>query len=104
MPQVICKLTFPDDEPYHIRANAMVLARHYAKKAVKAHWQSLGHKLRDLEGDKLYRDANTHLAKHPELIALATERYSLMPGPIQPRRMEGLCSLCLVAWLSLNAN
>ena len=75
MPRVICKLTFPDDEPYRIRANAMVLARHYAKKAVKAHWQSLGHKLRDLESDKLYRDANSYLGKHPELIALATERY-----------------------------
>jgi hypothetical protein len=33
MPQVICKLAFPDDEPYRIRSNAMVLARFYAKPA-----------------------------------------------------------------------
>jgi len=53
----------------------MVLARHYAKKAVKAHWLAQGLKLRCIEASEIHQAANAYLTTHPELIALATERY-----------------------------
>ena len=76
MEGLICTLTFPDDEPSRVRSTAMVLARYYAKKAVKAEYQAKGIKLHQIESSKLNQQTLAYLDQHrEELIAYATARY-----------------------------
>jgi hypothetical protein len=53
----------------------MTLARYYAKQAVKEQWQRRGVKPHHIVASELSRQADAYLDQHPELIALATERY-----------------------------
>jgi hypothetical protein len=66
----------------------MTLARYYAKQAVKEQWRAAGLKLQNFEASELSRAANAHLDNHPELIAIATERYRdfVKRGLLQPPR------------------
>jgi hypothetical protein len=85
MAQVICKRTFPDDEPDRIRSTAFVLARYHAKQAVKEQWRAQGRKLQDLNCRELNRATEAYLSQHrEELIAKACASlriFALQPKP-----------------------
>jgi hypothetical protein len=84
MAQVVCKLTFPDDER-RIRSTAFVLARYYAKQAVKEQWRAQGRKLQDLKCSELNRATEAYLSQHrEELITKACA--SLRIFALQPKR------------------
>ena len=53
----------------------MVLARYYAREAVKRELRSQGIKLAHVEASEIARAAIQYIDDHPELIAFATERY-----------------------------
>jgi hypothetical protein len=67
---------------------AMTLAHCYAKRAVKTEWQRQGIKLAHVEAYKISQAADAYLTAHPELIALATERYRsfVESGYLKPPR------------------
>jgi hypothetical protein len=70
------------------RSNTMVLARYYAKQAVKEQWQRLGVKPHHIVASELSRQADAYLDQHPELIAFATERHRsfVESGRLKPPR------------------
>jgi hypothetical protein len=53
----------------------MTLARWYARQAVKRELYAQGIKLAHIESCEITRNANRYIDDHPEIIALATERY-----------------------------
>jgi hypothetical protein len=53
--------------------HAMILARYYAKQAVKADWRKQGLKPQYIEPYELAKAAKSYLSEHPELIEQAAE-------------------------------
>jgi hypothetical protein len=74
----------------------MTLARYFAKQAVKAQWQREGRYWIYVEASELNRAANAYLTNHPELVALATERYRsfVESGRLKPPRNRRKPSQC----------
>ena len=58
-----------------MNGSEMVLARYYAREAVKRELYSQGIKLVHVEAGEITRAANVYLDNHPELIVKATEQY-----------------------------
>jgi hypothetical protein len=90
------------NQAYHKRdlysdaAQVMILARYYAKQAVKAQWQRQGIKVHHVKASELAPAANVYLTNHPELIAFATERYRYFVerGWLKPPRTPRRPSRC----------
>jgi hypothetical protein len=74
----------------------MTLARYYAKQAVKEEWKRRGLKPHHIAASQLNLAADAYLTNHPELIALATERYRYFveSGRLKPPRMRRKASQC----------
>jgi hypothetical protein len=66
----------------------MTLARWYARQAVKRELYAQGIKLAHIECCEITRTANQYVDDHPEIIALATERYQdfVKRGLLRPPR------------------
>ena len=66
----------------------MTLARYYARQAVKRELYAQGIKLMHVESCEITRAANQYIEDHPEIIALATERYQdfVKRGVLRPER------------------
>jgi hypothetical protein len=66
----------------------MTLARWYARQAVKRELYAQGIKLVHIESCEITRTANRYIDDHPEIIALATERYRdfVKRGLLRPPR------------------
>jgi hypothetical protein len=66
----------------------MTLARWYARQAVKRELYAQGIKLAHIESCEITRTANRYIDDHPEIIALATERYRdfVKRGLLRPPR------------------
>jgi hypothetical protein len=66
----------------------MTLARWYARQAVKRELYAQGIKLAHVESFEITRAANQYVDDHPEIIALATERYHdfVKRGVLRPER------------------
>jgi hypothetical protein len=70
------------------RSNTMVLARYYAKQAVKEEWKRQGLRPHHIAASQLNLAADAYLTAHPELIAFATEQYQsfVESGRLKPPR------------------
>ena len=66
----------------------MTLARWYARQAVKRELYAQGIKLQSVESREITIAANKYIDDHPEVIALATERYwdFVKRGILKPER------------------
>ena len=66
----------------------MTLARYYARQAIKRQLYGQGIKLSQVEACEITRAANQYIEDHPEIIALATERYQdfVKRGVLRPER------------------
>ena len=66
----------------------MTLARWYARQAIKRQLYGQGIKLSQVEACEITRAANQYIEDHPEIIALATERYHdfVKRGVLRPPR------------------
>jgi hypothetical protein len=53
----------------------MTIARYYAREAVKRELYAQGIKLQQVENCEITRAANQYIVDHPEVLALASERY-----------------------------
>jgi hypothetical protein len=73
----------------------MILARYYAKEAVKRELRSRGIKLLHVEAGEITRAANQYIDDHPEIIAFATEQYRSLvaSGRLRPPRKETCAAL-----------
>ena len=66
----------------------MTLARWYARQAVKRELYGQGIKLQQVEACEITRKANDYVDDHPEVIALAAQRYQdlVKRGILKPER------------------
>ena len=72
----------------------MTLARYYARQAIKRELYGQGIKLQQVEACEITIAANQYIVDHPEIIALATQRYRSLvaSGQLRPPRKPKLCS------------
>ena len=72
----------------------MTLARWHARQAIKRELQAQGVKLSHVEACEITIAANRYIDDHPEVIALASERYRSLvaSGRLRPPRKRKLCS------------
>jgi len=68
--------------------SVMVLARYYAREAIKRELRSQGVKLIHVEASEITRAANQYIEDHPEIVAFATKRYRsfVESGRLKPPR------------------
>jgi hypothetical protein len=59
--------------PPAVSPQAIMLARYFAKRAVKAAWLKQGLRIWDYEASDLTKAAKSYLSEHPELIEQAAE-------------------------------
>ena len=64
----------------------MTLARWHARQAVKRQLYDQGIKLQSVESREITIAANRYIEDHPEVIALATERYWDFVEDLKPER------------------
>ena len=66
----------------------MTLARYYAREAIKRQLKAQGIKLQRVESREITIAANQYIVEHPEIVALATERYKdfVKRGILKPPR------------------
>ena len=66
----------------------MTLARWQAREVIKRQLYAQGIKLQSVEASEITRAANQYVDDHPEIIALATERYHdfVKRGILKPER------------------
>jgi hypothetical protein len=66
----------------------MTLARYEARQIIKRQLYAQGIKLASVESCEITRAANRYVDEHPEIIALATERYwdFVKRGILKPER------------------
>jgi hypothetical protein len=71
-----------------MNAAEFTLARYYAREAIKRELRAQGIKLAQVEASEITRKANQYVEDHPEIIALATERYRdfVKRGLLRPPR------------------
>ena len=71
----------------------MTLARWEARKEIKRRLYAKGIKLAHVESREITIAANRYIEDHPEVIALATERYwdFVASGQLKPPRQKKLC-------------
>jgi hypothetical protein len=71
-----------------MNGQVMTLARWYARQAVKRELYGQGIKLQQIEASEITRAANQYILDHPEVMALATERYQdlVKRGVLRPPR------------------
>ena len=76
------------------QGQVIVLARWYAREAVKRELYAQGIKLQRIEAREITIAANRYIEDHPEVMALATERYHSLvaSGVLRPPRRRKLCS------------
>jgi hypothetical protein len=75
------------------QGQVIVLARWHARQAVKRELQAQGIKLQSVEASEITIRANRYIEDHPEIIALATERYHSLvaSGVLRSPRRRKLC-------------
>ena len=59
----------------HMNGAVMILARYEARQIIKRQLYDQGVKLQSVESREISIAANRYVDQHPEVIALATERY-----------------------------
>jgi hypothetical protein len=81
-------------EDHHMTGAEFTLARYYAREAIKKELRAQGIKLYHVEASEITRKANDYITDHPEIIALASERYRSLvaSGRLRPERKRKLCS------------
>jgi hypothetical protein len=77
------------------QGQVIVLARWYAREAVKRELYAQGIKLQRIEASEITIAANQYILDHPEVMALATERYHdlVKRGVLRPPRKLRKASL-----------
>jgi hypothetical protein len=73
----------------------IMLARYHARQAVKRELYAQGIKLQSVEASEITIAANQYILDHPEVMALATERYQdlVKRGVLRPPRKLRKASL-----------
>ena len=66
-------------------AQATLLARHNATRAVKAQWRSEGRKLSEFSGSDIKEAANAFMLAHPEMVE---EAKAVVAGWIEAQRLN----------------